>query len=336
MPTSMSTALRIPTPVGGIPNDTDRIPSVVFAIAWAALLPFAVRRIIRRKSAVLLIGPCVLLVINTIMYCLRAAQAFELIKPTSTGFLIFMQGELANGFCSLMTDFIPLLKTIIDNAKVAPVDPEAQGSPQAANRKTRYTPLQLAGIALAVTYFAAPGTLAGVQGGFYRSGQKNQRSADAIQGMRYASVVLALLPLLVMAGVAIYNYISLPRIDKTACMRALTAISLCCVLAVYRLVAMSNHVPAIAFTGAGSLTSPVAKTLFYLFHCAPEVLAAALMLIPSVPTTDATKRRVQSSHASHPMRADRLRPGERPAEYVEMAGSESTAQLYPQQPWAGH
>ncbi|EJD46152.1 hypothetical protein AURDEDRAFT_124268 [Auricularia subglabra TFB-10046 SS5] len=331
----MSTALRIPTPVGGVPNDIDRIPSIVFAVAWGALLPFAVRRITLRKSTVLLIGPCVLLLTNLVMYSLRAAQAFGHIKSTSTGFLIFIQGELASGYCSLMTDSIMLLKAIVDNARVAPIDPEAAESPQAASRKTRYTPLQLAGIALAVLYFAAPGTLAGVQSGFYSSGQETQSSADAIQGMRYASAILALIPLLVMAGITVYSYVSLPRIDKAACRRFIYTVSLCTVIAVYRLVVMSNHVPAIAYTGHGSLTSPAAKTIFYILHSAPEVLAAALMIISSVPTTEVVKRRAGAS-PSHPMRADRLHPVERPAEYIEMAGSESTAQLYPQQQWAGH
>ncbi|EJD46151.1 hypothetical protein AURDEDRAFT_164811 [Auricularia subglabra TFB-10046 SS5] len=318
----MSTALRIPTPVGGVPNDTDRIPSVVFAAAWGALLPFIVRRITLRKSTVLLIGVCIIILINLVMYSLRAAQAFGQIKRTSTGYLIFLQGALASGYCSLMTDSIMLLKTIVDNAKVAPVDPEAAGSPQVANRKTRPGPLQLAGIALAVTYFSAPGTLAGVQAGFYRSGRKDQSKADALQGMRYASAVLALLPLLAMAGIAVYSYFSLPSIDKAACMRFIAAVSLCSVLAVYRLIAMSNHIPAIDFTGAGSLSSPVAKALFYLFHCLPELLAAALMLIPGVPTTEAATKRARAS-PSHPMRVDRLRPGERPADSLGPASDDN-------------
>lgn len=41
---------------------------------------------------------------------------------------------------------------------------------------------------------------------------------------------------------------------------------------------MANHTTALTSMAPGSLNSPIAKVLFYIFHTVPDFLAAAILL----------------------------------------------------------
>ncbi|EJD46153.1 hypothetical protein AURDEDRAFT_184470 [Auricularia subglabra TFB-10046 SS5] len=327
-----SNPLSIPTPFGGVPNDADRIPSIVFALAWAALLPFVARRfIVPQRRTVLLIGACIMVVLNMTLYSIRALQAFVPSQRASRNLLVFMQGMLANGFATLTTDALPLIQAIVKNAKKPLPDPEAATSPQQAKPKKKYTPFELLAIVLVVTYIALPGTLAGTHGGLYKSALKKQATADAVQGMRYASAVLTFIPVVVMAGVALHALFWLPRVDRAACLHFLALLSLITIMIIYRFIVMRNHISNLLYTGPGSLTSTTAKALFYVLHSLPEWIATASVVIPDTQTAFGAKpvwpgRKKQQLDAQPGARRESF-TREPEAEYVEMAPNDSSTQV---------
>ena len=53
------------------------------------------------------------------------------------------------------------------------------------------------------------------------------------------------------------------------------------IVSVYRLVVMGDTIPDFLYTGPGSQESTTAKALFYVFHCLPEWMGAALLVVPN-------------------------------------------------------
>lgn len=325
--------LSIPTPVGGLPNDTDRIPSIVFVLAWAALLPFVIRRFTdpQRRTTVL-IGACILVVLGITLYTIRAVQAFVPDRRASKDLLSLMQGMLANGFVTLTTDALPLITAIVKNAKRPLPDPEAVASgPAQAKPKKKYTPVELFAIVVAVHVIATPAILGGVHGAIYKSALKKQATANALQGLRYASAVLTFIPVVIMAGVAVHALLRLPRVDRGACLHFLALLSLITIMIIYRFIVMTNHIPALLYAGPGSLSSTTAKTLFYVLHCLPEWLATASVLIPDTQTAFGAKPTWPGRKKRHldvqPRVSSDSFSREPEAEYVEMAPNDSSTQV---------
>ena len=56
------------------------------------------------------------------------------------------------------------------------------------------------------------------------------------------------------------------------------SISIQSTVAIYRLVAMQNSTDSLLSRGPGSLSSPAAKALFYIFHMLPEWTASVILL----------------------------------------------------------
>jgi len=62
-------------------------------------------------------------------------------------------------------------------------------------------------------------------------------------------------------------------------LRSLTLLQI--VVSVYRTIVMRHTVHGTRYNGPGSLNSIADKSYFYLFHCLPEFLAAAILLVPN-------------------------------------------------------
>lgn len=50
------------------------------------------------------------------------------------------------------------------------------------------------------------------------------------------------------------------------------------IISIYRFVVFPSTTPSLLFEGPGSLNTPRDKTFFYVFHVAPEFLAAAVLV----------------------------------------------------------
>ncbi|KAH7099971.1 hypothetical protein BKA62DRAFT_620637, partial [Auriculariales sp. MPI-PUGE-AT-0066] len=278
--------LRIPTPVGGIPMHIDAAPSIVFAVLYGLLFPFIISRFfIPGRRSMLLINVILCTVERVVVYSLRATQALNPGRRTSSGLLIYLQLSFAQGFVQIAQDTIPLLRCLIVNASGGPhhlepsryrkqLDPAPEDLPSARKRVRIFTNI------FNLVWLAS--TIPGVAG-FTKYGKAlhDQMVGDKLQELRYVSTGVALGLMLFTAAWISTVMVRMRSIDKGACRWLLLMLACMVVVCIYRLVVMQYHIPELLYTGAGSQQSAGAKAAFYLLHCLPEWIGSALLVVPN-------------------------------------------------------
>ncbi|KAI0645175.1 hypothetical protein C8Q79DRAFT_970224 [Trametes meyenii] len=121
-----------------------------------------------------------------------------------------------------------------------------------------------------------------VAGVNYDQALKSGAHADLSRQLMYASTGMAVGLLIVVACGASYAAMTLPRVPKGPAMYLAAVSILLTVVGIYRLSILHNTTTSLLSTGPGSFSSAGAKTTFYVFHAAPEWIAAALMLSVNV------------------------------------------------------
>ncbi|KZW01307.1 hypothetical protein EXIGLDRAFT_603040 [Exidia glandulosa HHB12029] len=280
--------MHIPTPVGGTPLHVDGVPSIIFAVAYGLLFPFILARMFRPgRRSILLVGTSVFAIERVVVYALRATQAYNPAKQTSGGLLIYLQLSFAQGYITMAQDTVPLLRVLLVHATNPPdvIEPRHEDGAETVvdptdQPRTRFWVRRASDI-LNLSFMAA--TIPnGVQGAKYKDALHDQRSADKLQRFRYASTSVTVVLMLIIAMWTLCAYFRMANVRRAACaISILTAISLQLPVAINRLAVMHYTIPDLLFTGPGSQQSSGAKALFYVFHCLPEWLAAALLVLPN-------------------------------------------------------
>ncbi|KAI0669624.1 hypothetical protein C8Q78DRAFT_189491 [Trametes maxima] len=121
-----------------------------------------------------------------------------------------------------------------------------------------------------------------VAGVDYNQALKSGAHAELSRQLMYASTGLAVGLLIMVACGASYAVMALPRVPKGPAMYPAAICILLTVVGIYRLSVLHNTTTSLLSTGPGSFSSPGAKATFYVFHAAPEWIAAALVLSVNV------------------------------------------------------
>lgn len=278
-------AFRIPTPVGGTPLREDGAPSVLIAVLYAMLIPFAIYRLARTQSRLLLlIGTITLSIEHVVIWSLRASQAFgSPERRASAGLLVYTQLSFGGAYIALANDTVPLLRVLLVRATCPP---DSVGDPPYATAAGVPAPRTRFWTRRAVDFlrlFFIPATVTNIVAGFtFKSALHTQASGDRVMRLRYASAGVATLLISVLLVWMIVARVRVPRINTAGADRLIVLFTLLLSIGLYRLGVMHFHTPGLlSADGWASQESHGAKALFYVFHALPEWASAALLLVPN-------------------------------------------------------
>ncbi|CDO77514.1 hypothetical protein BN946_scf184912.g13 [Trametes cinnabarina] len=94
---------------------------------------------------------------------------------------------------------------------------------------------------------------------------------------RFSSGIVLFLLVSMICGM-LYAMARMPRVPRGRVLRLLVICILLSVVAVYRLIVMRYWVTALLSTAPGSQNTTGAKTLWWVFHATPELLASTLLV----------------------------------------------------------
>ncbi|KAH9935360.1 uncharacterized protein B0H18DRAFT_975521, partial [Fomitopsis serialis] len=279
---------KFPSPIGGVPNPHDLVPSVVFAVAYAITIPLAVYRLVSKSSRnVFIISTAVFAIERVIDFSFRAKEAETPSMRTTSFWVSWLQSAYAMGFIGLADDvgniarvFLikstrgPSLNLLSPSGAERPALPKSKNS--AAAFETMVMDARRDGMDVSEEVFVDEPmrrvwierygmvsllmqntalALGGVYAGVYFGGTTSHSKAVTAQRTRC-----------VPSGVA----------NPADGLRATQSIP-----ALYRLAAMANYTDSLLSTAPGSLNGGTAK-VFYTLHIAPEFIAGTLLLSVNV------------------------------------------------------
>lgn len=288
--------MTFPTPVGGTPLPVDFAPSVLFAVLYGILAPFAIFRFLQRRTrTTLLIGTLAFAIERIVIFSLRAAQARNGTLRMSKGLASYLQISFGLGFVGIANDLVKLIRCLLVNStygsdtydqspaaatKECYIPKPPQGTPD--NPRQRFWARRFSDFfSLAFLSATVPGIVANSTYGNLIFND-HQRDADATAKLRYVSCGVALFLLIVVACAAAWSRLKQPRTSKRACWTIALLSTLTGTIAVYRLSVMYHTTTSWTSTGPGTLNSSGAKAAFYIFHVLPEWLASVALFSTSV------------------------------------------------------
>ncbi|KAL7006481.1 hypothetical protein EMMF5_003902 [Cystobasidiomycetes sp. EMM_F5] len=252
----------IPALTGGVPlKSQDLAASIIFAAAFAPLLPLAIWRLVKKESRLLvLIRPAVFIQLQIVGYAIRAAlsvQDSSLTNQPSLALFIVSQVFLLAGSV-LICEPIPSLV-------VRMIGKKQNGVPHAYERQSRA--LRLAQLALLAAL------VIGIVASIKVSPDDSQDTLNTIIQMRIANAALIIGAL----GLTIIVALSLIGARVLALNTGLLAVQavLIIIFAAYRLhIALHNPDPLAAST----------KIIFYVFNTLPQWLCCVLYFVFNLKT----------------------------------------------------
>ncbi|GAA5909903.1 hypothetical protein JCM6882_002046 [Rhodosporidiobolus microsporus] len=254
------------TLIGGIPTRSqDLAASIIFTIAFAALLPLAIYRLIRPETrTTILYRPLAVVLLRIATYVIRAVQAGG---DYAEGLFIAEQILLLSATSLLVEPLVSLLHYHIKRDWI-PSPPSTDCSEQ---KKVTWLErgLYLQQLALWASFIL--GIVAGSQAG---DAATDPDKAALLRRYRYASISLTLLILVLSGLIAAYVHWrdSLP-LRGTAFLLGCNAILVISTL--YRLiVSLPSSSP--------SPTSSSSKAIFYILHSLPELLVTVLYFLANL------------------------------------------------------
>ncbi|KAF8644646.1 hypothetical protein AX16_008358 [Volvariella volvacea WC 439] len=110
----------------------------------------------------------------------------------------------------------------------------------------------------------------------YHRAPDDAEIAAWIGRLRYASASVVLFLSIILIGVILYAR-TLPRVPEHAISRLLAIVSMCIIVAIYRLSIMHNETTSLTSFAPGSQNQTRDKVLFYIFHIFPEWTVEAIL-----------------------------------------------------------
>ncbi|KAF8577592.1 hypothetical protein K439DRAFT_1364382 [Ramaria rubella] len=274
-------AFKFPSPVGGTLIKEDFAPSIVFATLYGFLVPLAAFRFLQKESrTTLLIAVTTFSIERVVIFSLRANQSRNVEKAASANLASYEQVTIGLGYIGICHALTGFLRVLLVNA----TRPEVNGGHGDANPtfesqpdrpRERFWYRRLAGLIFLGFIGASVPDL--ISGSIYSNAINSSSSASLVMVLRYVSSGLAFFMIMHILLVALVATREVRRIDKSATYVLMGLATLLAVVPLYRLAVMHNTTNSLLSQGPGSLSSPSAKALFYIFHMVPEWTAAALI-----------------------------------------------------------
>ncbi|KAJ3529946.1 hypothetical protein NM688_g7781 [Phlebia brevispora] len=306
MSSAQAASTAFPAPIGGVPFNSDLAPSIVFVVAYAAVIPLGLYRIIQTKSRTLCTLSTVFFVVERLVtYSLRASAAHTRSQDTSRGLTRYWQSTYGIGYLSIFSSIAAIIHSLLVNATFgvpsAPAsesDLDAEKDQPLVTQQTHSVPTEgdqprarywyrriCISLSLSSLITLILGIVSGVE---YPSAESNPKTANAVEGLRYTTTGMAFIQILIFQGLSVWGYLRVPRISRSGALTMAVLCALLNVVSIYRLVVMHNKTPSLTSTGPGSLNSMTSKATFYIFHVLPEWLAATTLLAINVRQTFGT------------------------------------------------
>ncbi|CUA74838.1 hypothetical protein RSOLAG22IIIB_05733 [Rhizoctonia solani] len=255
-------------PVGGIPVSEDFVPSIVFAVLYALLLPNIIYNFFFRKPRAgnLIQTSTVLFAVERIAWCIiRAVQAGHPEKRTSRALMKYVQATVGLGFIGISSDAIKLLRCVLVHTTL----PEygASKDRRTARRCYRYFCyiFELAFLASTV-----PGTVASYG---YSSARFDQVKADKNLRLLNVSASVVLAFQVVTLLVSLLAAFKLKEIDRKRCFELAALTLLVMPVPIYRLCVLQMRT-----INVFEPLSSSARAVFYIVHLVPEWLCVSVLL----------------------------------------------------------
>ncbi|TFK20922.1 hypothetical protein FA15DRAFT_673031 [Coprinopsis marcescibilis] len=282
--------MSFPSPVGGVPLQSDLAPSILFAVLYGLLAPLVFYRLYDRRSrTLLLLGTMIFAIERIVIFSLRAVQSRDVERRLNGGLAIYMQVSFNTGFIGIASDLVNIIRCLLVNptyglerfpespaasTKECYLAPPEEGEEDHA--RERFWARRFAEFTgLAFLSAVVPGIVANSS---YDKTFNDPSRAQRTYTLRYASSGVALFLTIVLVLAAAWSKCMQKRAGK----RGFVVISLLSflvgIIACYRLSVMHNTTTALDSTAPGSLNTPGAKAAFYVLHVLPEWLVSAILL----------------------------------------------------------
>lgn len=262
---------------GGLPTKPDEAPSIIFVIAYVALLPPAIWRTYnyRRPFGLLFtfVRLCLFIGARIATFILRAIEATTVTLPNnpvpSVPVFTGEQVLLGVGFIVLVDLLIEMVKSHIWRTDV-PVQDETQFSQQGqANR------LQQIVRGMHLLLLVAIG-LGGAAGGSYNSALTNPSAALTVDKERTASTAISLTVTALCTLVSLFLLVRFPHLGAQRTLYLLFTSCILLVVPAYRISTIS------AQTTEADLVSVATRAKFFILQATTEWLVAGLMVFVDV------------------------------------------------------
>ncbi|KZT64833.1 hypothetical protein DAEQUDRAFT_769333 [Daedalea quercina L-15889] len=281
-------SFKFPSPIGGIPFPHDFTPALLFTVLYAISVPFAIYRMVNKRSRTLIILGTVIFTVERVAdYAIRAAEAESPNIRTTSFFVGYLQSAYTLGFLSTGQDLNHLARLFVINTTRGPsftvgFPPKDQFVPGNEEQQP-LTALHPRGDA-GSSYSKLPLAEQEVYTDEPRLRRFLTRIGHVCLALRLTAIMLA-----VISGALYFKGVTNDTDAVIICLNARApALYLCamiCVLMVtpiYRLAAMDNYTTSLTNMGPGSLNGPTAKVLFYALHVAPEWISGTMLLAVNV------------------------------------------------------
>ncbi|KAI8978284.1 hypothetical protein BD414DRAFT_422306 [Trametes punicea] len=146
-----------------------------------------------------------------------------------------------------------------------------------------------------------------IPGIMYKSAIHSGQHADLVQQLRYASTGVAFGLLVWVACGISYAIVKLPRLPKGPAIYLLFISLLLAIVGLYRLIVMHSWTTSLLSTAPGSQNTPGEKATFWVFHAAPEWLAATLIVSADARKTFKTGP-FGDKNSNQPAEMEKLKP----------------------------
>ncbi|RPD57703.1 hypothetical protein L226DRAFT_573590 [Lentinus tigrinus ALCF2SS1-7] len=305
-----SSGHQFPSPIGGAPLPVDFAPSILFSVLHALLLPIFAWRVAHcRTRNFVLVGTLAFTIERSVLYALRAHAAHDAGARNSESLETYLQTTLAGGFISIGIDLMQLTRALLVNAtkgsdmlvvevkskmpddgsdtSLSSSEVAKEGFAGLEDHPQTRARIRRVMLAASILFWAAiiMGIVAGVD---YQNALHSRAHADLVRQLWYASTALGLILLSGLAVGAIWACSGIPRVPRSSVMWIVLVAALASTVAIYRLVVMRFSTTSLLSDAPGSLNSLDSKITFYVFHSAPEYLAAAILITLDVRRVFAT------------------------------------------------
>ncbi|KAI0342025.1 hypothetical protein BDW22DRAFT_1358150 [Trametopsis cervina] len=289
----MSSSVRFPSPIGGVPSEADFAPSIIFALAYAIISFGSLYRLARPRSrTIVTIGTLAHCIEHVVLYSLRAKQARNPSEAFNHGLTKYWQITYAIDFLAIVGDVNNCMRCLLvkttmaspenlqlssrENAQGLAISPDGGDVPLTVDDpKKRDWYRQIFGIN---GFFVFPPLVLGIiAGADYVPAETDPSKANTVYTFRYAVAGMAFVLITFSQIISLYGYTRVPTIRKGSCIIAFVVASLLNVGTIYRLVVLRLHTTSLTSTAPGSLNSSSSKATFYVFQVSADLLAAAIL-----------------------------------------------------------
>ncbi|KAH7100131.1 hypothetical protein BKA62DRAFT_265396 [Auriculariales sp. MPI-PUGE-AT-0066] len=273
----------IPTPPGGISYPKDAAPSIIFAVAFAALLPVVyLRQTSPATRTTVTVLTSITVLQRVILHSLRAAQALHEPIRFSVGLLAYIDASLAYGSLFMLRDALAIFRCSLVHYTNPPdlIDPyhdtvcDTTRGVSDPRRRQRIRWI-LTAVDFVLLGLLVPSTLQAVW--FPRAVVVEEMTRTVM----IARFVVGGGYVILVSGFAIGFYATRKTQwaeSEVAKSKLNSLVSLMLMNAGYRLANTLRVVPDLHSTGRGSNQSPLDKVFFYICWCFAEWGFAATIL----------------------------------------------------------